>query len=207
MLERDCPPPAAWRLPPLILHPFADASGAGKLVESSRASLMLQGLLPWGKLSEEELERRLLEGRYYELRMLFYVGRDLMRWIEQCTEFAGTREELHARRLGFACFAQLLVETPPPAVVRKLEAWGVIDYKAIFRRAIGLNCVFGESPEWEQLSPAFILDYYQYADQLYRCRLNAEASKLSCDLQFDFELYASGEYARLLEEEWGQQEA
>ena len=33
-------------LPPLILHPFADAGGPDKLVESSRASLMLQGLLP-----------------------------------------------------------------------------------------------------------------------------------------------------------------
>ena len=73
----------AWMLPPLILHPFSDSSGPSRLVESSRASLMLQGLLPSGELSVEELELRLLDGRYCELRMLFYVGRDLMRWIEQ----------------------------------------------------------------------------------------------------------------------------
>ena len=39
----------ARKLPPLILHPFADAGGPEKLVESSRASLVLQGLLPAGE--------------------------------------------------------------------------------------------------------------------------------------------------------------
>jgi hypothetical protein len=57
-------------LPPLILHPFADAAGPDKLVESSRASLMLQGLLPTGERSAEELDRALLDGRYCEIRML-----------------------------------------------------------------------------------------------------------------------------------------
>jgi hypothetical protein len=70
----------------LILHPFADAAGPDKLVESSRASLMLQGLLPSGERSTDELDRALLEGRYCEIRMLFYVGKDLLRWIDQCLE-------------------------------------------------------------------------------------------------------------------------
>src|SRR5262245_16320951 len=83
-----------WTLPPLILHPFSDSSGPGRLVESSRASLMLQGLLPTGELSTDELERRLLDGRYCEIRMLFYVGRDLMRWIEQCQEYVDSNHEL-----------------------------------------------------------------------------------------------------------------
>src|ERR1700693_6650335 len=80
-------------LPPLILHPFADASGPGKLVESSRASLKLQGLLPAGESSREDLDRALLDGRYSELRMLFYVGKDLARWIDQCLEFAERNRE------------------------------------------------------------------------------------------------------------------
>src|ERR1700691_2911438 len=75
-------------LPPLILHPFADAGGPSKLVESSRANLKLQGLLPQGEASREDLDRALLEGRFSELRMLFYVGKDLARWIDQCLEFA-----------------------------------------------------------------------------------------------------------------------
>src|SRR5882757_946764 len=74
------------KLPPLILHPFADAGGPDKLVESSRASLMLQGLLPSGERSQVDLDRALLDGRFCEIRMLYYVGKDLVRWIEQCME-------------------------------------------------------------------------------------------------------------------------
>src|ERR1700691_2969546 len=74
------------KLPPLILHPFADAAGPAKLVERSRASLMLQGLLPSGERSTDELDQSLLEGRYCEIRLLFYVGKDLVRWIEQSLE-------------------------------------------------------------------------------------------------------------------------
>ena len=44
-----------WDLPPLILHPFSDERGPNKLVESSRASLMMQGLLPSGHLTPEQL--------------------------------------------------------------------------------------------------------------------------------------------------------
>src|SRR5579863_5505375 len=77
---------ATQKLPPLILHPFADAAGPDKLVESSRASLMLQGLLPSGERSTDDLDKSLLEGRYCEIRMLFYVGKDLTRWIDQSLE-------------------------------------------------------------------------------------------------------------------------
>ena len=85
---------AAHKLPPLILHPFADQSGPGKLVESSRASLMLQGLLPSGQQSPEDLERALLEGRYQEVRMLFYVGKDILRWVGQCMDHVNRYPEL-----------------------------------------------------------------------------------------------------------------
>ena len=87
-------------LPPLILHPFADAGGPDKLVESSRASLMLQGLLPSGERSTEELDRALIDGRYCEIRMLFYVGKDLVRWIEQCLDHI--EPSTGARRLGYS---------------------------------------------------------------------------------------------------------
>src|SRR6185369_2307259 len=87
---------AARKLPPLILHPFADQSGPHKVVESSRASLMLQGLLPTGEQTSEDLERTLLEGRYQEVRMLFYVGKDILRWIGQCIEHVNRYPELQA---------------------------------------------------------------------------------------------------------------
>lgn len=192
-----------WMLPPLILHPFSDPSGPGTLVESSRASLMLQGLLPQGELSVEELDQRLLDGRYCELRMLFYVGRDLIRWIEQCVEHAATDDELRGRGYKFQTFAAFLVEHPPSRVVSKLKQWGVADYKAIFQRAIGLNCVMAEAPEREQLSPEFVRHYYRYADHMFLCRQHSTVFPELPAQEFDFELFASGEYARILEKEWG----
>jgi hypothetical protein len=45
----------------LILHPFAEAGGRGKLEESQRASLMIQGLLPSGERSGDDLNRALLD--------------------------------------------------------------------------------------------------------------------------------------------------
>ena len=66
-------------MPPLILHPFAEANDPGKLMESSRAGMALEGLLPEDGKSRVQLDRALIEGRYCELRMLFYVGRDLTR--------------------------------------------------------------------------------------------------------------------------------
>ena len=89
----------ARNLPPLILHPFADAGGPEKLVESSRASLVLQGLLPAGERNAQDIERTLLDGRFCEIRMLFYVGKDLLRWIDQCMEFVERSPELSRKSL------------------------------------------------------------------------------------------------------------
>lgn len=194
-------------LPPLILHPFSDASGPGRLVESSRASLMLQGLLPAGELSVEELERRLLDGRFCELRMLFYVGRDVGRWIDQCLEYATSHPVLRERNCRFQTFAALLIDSTPPRVAAKLKQWGVADYRAIFQRAIGLNCLLAEVPSRDFLADEFVRNYYRYADNLYLSRLHATAFDDLPAGQFEFELFASGEYTRMLERQWEDQEA
>src|SRR5262245_55855740 len=96
-------------LPPLILHPFASAGGPDKLVESSRASLMLQGLLPSGERTTEELDLALLEGRFSEIVMLFYVGKDLVRWIDQCLEYTDRQADLRESSLRYQSFAAYLV--------------------------------------------------------------------------------------------------
>jgi hypothetical protein len=189
-------------LPPLILHPFSDSSGPGRLVESSRASLMLQGLLPHGELSTSELERRLLEGRYCEIRMLFYVGRDLVRWVDQCMDQAAADPEMAKANYVYQSFATYLVDHTPANVVTKLKAWGVADYKAIFMRAIGLNCLFTQVPEREILSDEFIRHYYRYADHIYFCRQQAAVYPQIEAGAFEFDLYASGEYTRMLEKQW-----
>jgi hypothetical protein len=192
----------AKMLPPLILHPFADAAGPDKLVESSRASLMLQGLLPTGERSTEELDLALLEGRYCEIRMLFYVGKDLLRWIEQCMEHVNRQPDLINAGIRPQSFAAYLINHTPPTVQSKLRKWGVADYKAIFTRALGLNAVLGEVPERGVLSDDFVRNYYRYADQMFACRQGQTKFADIGPMGFDFEIFASGEYSRKLEREW-----
>src|SRR5579871_6938584 len=117
--------PAVFSLPPLILHPFADPAAPNRLVSSSRASLALQGLLPAGENSREDLDRMLLEGRYSEMRMLYYVGKDLLRWIDQCLEFVDHNQNLVPEGIRFQSFATLLVDQSPEKVREKLRKWGV----------------------------------------------------------------------------------
>jgi hypothetical protein len=165
---------------------------------------MLQGLLPSGERTTEELDQALLEGRYSEILMLFYVGKDLVRWIDQCLECVERDAELRQKGIRYQSFAALLVHQTPAAVRAKLRRWGVADYRAIFTRALGLNVMFANAPERSTLSGEFIRNYYRYAGQLFACRQNQIAFLGLEDLGFEFEIYASGEYARLLEREWAE---
>lgn len=202
MEEAKLPAGQVWDLPPVILHPFSDPGGPDKLVESSRAHLMLQGMLPTGELTQEEILQRLLSGRLCELRMLYYVGKDLERWLEQCAELVARDSVLREAGITAAAFTQLLIENPPGDVREKLTKWGVADYKAIFSRALGLNAIFNKAPDQEWLAPHFIQYYYRYADQMFQCRQGMEPFKTLAPWNFRFELFASGEYSRMLEREW-----
>lgn len=202
MEPANLPQGRMWDLPPVILHPFSDPQGPDKLVESSRAHLMLQGLLPAGELSQGDILQRLLSGRLCEIRMLFYVGKDLERWLEQCTETAQRDDVLRAAGVTSASFVHLLVENAPQAVRDKLTRWGVADYRAIFSRALGINAIFGEAPALDALATSFVRYYYRYADQMFACRQNTEPFLTLDPANFRFDLYASGEYSRMLEREW-----
>jgi hypothetical protein len=191
-----------WELPPLILHPFSDQTGPGKLVQSSRASLMLNGLLPHDESTEDELTRKLIEGRVCEIRMLFFVGKDLLRWIEHCLDFVGSIPELKDSGIREQSFAEFLVQNPPEKVRTKLRGWGVFDYKSIFSRAIGLNAVFCEPPDESRVSPEFVRNYFRYADHMFACRQQIQAFTEITVEKFHFEIFASGEYSRMLEKSW-----
>src|SRR3954469_5861181 len=182
-----------WELPPLILHPFSDHSGPGKLVQSSRASLMLNGLLPQDESSEDELTRKLIEGRVCEIRMLFFVGKDLFRWIAQCLDFVGSVSELKNAGIREQSLAEFLVQSPPESVRAKLRGWGVFDYKSIFSRAIGLNSVFNEPPNELSVSGEFIRNYFRYADHMFACRQQIQPFTEISVMNFHFDIYASGE--------------
>ena len=190
-----------WELPPLILHPFNERMPATALLEHSRAALMLSGVLPDDGSDREELLRRVLAGRYSEIRMLFFLGRDVFRWIEQCVDWASRIPEVPGE-LRPQSFAGLLTARPPQSVKQKLVAWGVADYTAIFTRAIGLNALFSEPPPLECLSADFLQTYHRYADGMFRCFMDTQPHSIIASPGFCFELFASGEYSRLLESQW-----
>jgi hypothetical protein len=164
---------------------------------------MLSGLIPSDGTGPEDLKRRLLCGRYSEVRMLFFLGKDVFRWIEQCCECAARIPELRDVEIRRQSFAGLLTASPPPPVRDKLVRWGVADYVSIFSRSIGLNATFSEPPTFETLAEDFMRHYHRYADYLYRCFMEAQPHLALASANFRFDLYASGEYSRMLETEWG----
>lgn len=192
----------AAQLPPLILHPFSGGTGTDDLVSGSLASLALQGLVS----SEDDkavLLRRMLAGRYQEVRMLLFLGKDIFRWLQQCVEHvAGDSSTSQDTPITEQSFASMVVEQPPEAVREKLERWGVTDRRAIFSRAIGIHSLFEEPPPAQSLSAIFLKNYHRYADHAYICYLHAQGFRQIDPAGFTFELYASEEYARILSDGW-----
>ncbi len=199
---------APAHLPPLILHPFGGGGSTDELLEGSRASLALQGLIDSSQ-KETELFRRIMLGRYQEIRMLLFLGKDIHRWMQQCVDFverAGDPRvwvsERGSERVSEQSFAALVVEDPPPGVQTKLERWGVSDRRAVFSRAIGINSLFNAPPPAETLSATFLKNYHRYADHAYICFQHLKPFPVLDPGRFDFQLYASEEYARLLSDQW-----
>jgi len=197
---------AVWELPPLILHPFSERISPAALLDNSKAALMLAGLADRDGTAEEVLRSRVLAGRYAEFRMLFFIGKDVMRWLEQCVDWASRVPELATAGVRRQSFARLLTICPPEEVSEKLARWGVTDYLAIFCRAIGFISLFSEPPPPEILSPDFLFDYHRYGDLLYQGFMEAETHSTITTRNFRFGLFASGEYSRMLEAGWEKQE-
>jgi hypothetical protein len=193
-----------WTLPPLILHPFNERVPPSALLENSKAALMLSGLIPSDGSDPGELKLRLLAGRYSEIRMLFYLGKDVFRWMDQCVEFAERIPELVDSGICRQSFSGLLTANAPDAVREKLIRWGVSDYVAIFSRAIGLNALFIDPPPVTCLGEEFLRNYHRYADAMYQTYQQSQVHRVVAPRNFMFDLYASGEYSRLLETEWGE---
>ena len=203
MPAHTIPTDRVWVLPPLILHPVSEPAAQDKLAQGSRARLVLNGLLPDEGLPKEDWTRRLLDCRYCEVRILFYLGKDLARWTEQCAEIAERDSELRDAGVCEASFARLLVEDPPQAVVEKMVRWGVPDYKAAFRQAQGLSMLFQSLPVQEVLAGEFLRNYRRYAEAVYEASRQANGCTAIENPSFRFEMYASAEYVRLLEAQWG----
>jgi hypothetical protein len=188
------------QLPPLILHPFGGGDGTADLVDGSLASLALDGLVDSPE-EESALTRRMLAGRYQEIRMLLFLGKDIFRWMQQCVEHLRGSDAAD-ERIVEQSFAALVVENPPVTVGRKLEGWGVTDRRAVFSRAIGIHSIFESPPPVSSLAPIFLKNYHRYADHAYICYQHSRAFLPLDGVSCQFEVYASEEYSRLLSEGW-----
>jgi len=187
-------------LPPLILHPFGGDSGTAQLLEGSRAAIALQQ----ASLSNPQyadIQQRVILGRYQEVRMLLFPGKDIFRWIDQCMDQMERSGNI-GLRINAQCFSALIVDSPPEPVRKKLEDWGVSDRRAVFSRAIGIRCLFEEPPDIDMLSPMFLEHYHRFADYSYICFQQMKPWQPMDGASFDFPIYASEEYSRLLSEQW-----
>src|SRR5437762_9737495 len=97
-----------WELPPLILHPFNEKMPPSELLENSKAALMLSGLIPIDQSDPADLKRKVLSGRYAEIRMLYFLGKDVFRWIEQCAEHMARVPELAGAEIQAQSFAGMI---------------------------------------------------------------------------------------------------
>jgi len=124
--------------------------------------------------------------------MLYYVGKDLLRWIDQSMEFAASNASL-CPRVSSGRASRALVQDAPPTVEAKLRngAWRTT---VIFARAIGLNCMFAEAPPINVLAGEFVRNYFRYADQLFASYQSQTSFTRLTASDFQFELYSSGEY-------------
>jgi hypothetical protein len=134
--------------------------------------------------------------------MLYFLGKDIFRWMDQCEEIVSKVDILKTLGIRTQSFAAMLVDAPPKAVTEKLTGWGVSDQRSIFSRAIGLRSVFEELPSMELLSPLFLRNYHRYSDSLYACYQRLGPFTVINSENFPFELYGSEEYSRLLSDQF-----
>lgn len=178
-----------WELPPLILHPFGGAVEASASLDSIKLSLYTAGMDEPGQEKEP-----LLHARHAEFRMLCLAGKDVMRWIAQSMDFTAREPALADCGIQPQSFADLLVNHTPAGVAARFRKWGVVDYRHVLSRAIGVNAVFAGPPDWGVVSGEFLENYYSYADILFACYQNLTAFTPLRPESFDFELYTSDEY-------------
>jgi hypothetical protein len=187
-----------WELPPVILHPFNNGADAGAILTSIRLSLSADILHAPGD-DRAEARERLLQGKYCEFRMLCFLGRDLKRWISQCTDFVLRDTLLANTGIREQSFSDLLVKRTPASVVTRFESWAVVDYHRILRRAIGIAAIFPYPPEYALLTTEFLENCGAFADILFACYQELSSFRALDPEQFRFALYTSSEYISAIE--------
>jgi hypothetical protein len=187
-----------WELPPVILHPFNNGADANAILASIRLSLS-EDILHARNGDLADARQRLLHGKYCEFRMLCFIGRDIKRWMLQCTDFVLRDAVLANTGIREQSFADLLVKRTPPSVVARFESWGVVDYHRILRRAIGIGAIFPYPPEYSLLTTDFLENCGAFGDILFACYQELTSFRALDPEQFRFALYTSSEYISTME--------
>ena len=109
-------------------------------------------------------------------------------------------------------FAMYLAGTPfAEWDARKLNAGGALLTMAVLAVSgasdAGLTAAYRRHGDlgaaaFDLLGEEFLRNYHRYADSLYRCFMDLEPQQTLDPSRFRFELYASGEYSRMLESQW-----
>jgi hypothetical protein len=68
---------------------------------------------------------------------------------------------------------------------------------------VGLQALFTQPPPFEILRGEFLSSYHRYADALFCSYLESRPHRTISPGQFPFDLYASGDYTKMLETQWG----
>jgi hypothetical protein len=187
-----------WELPPVILHPFNNGADANAILASIRLSLS-EDILHARNGDLADARQRLLHGKYCEFRMLCFIGRDIKRWMLQCTDFVLRDAVLANTGIREQSFADLLVKRTPPSVVARFESWGVVDYHRILRRAIGIGAIIPYPPEYSLLTTDFLENCGAFGDILFACYQELTSFRALDPEQFSFALYTSSEYISAME--------
>ena len=75
----------------------------------------------------------------------------------------------------------------------------ILIYSRAFPPVVGGMCRL-----MEMLAEEFVRNYYRYADQIFQGHQSQTPHADLNGMGFDFEIYASSEYSRMLEREWNQ---
>ena len=177
----------SWELPPLVLHPFSRGVDNAAVLASGIPEV-------W-----DTAKRNMLLAKYCEFRMLCFVGKDLMRWIKQCADFASRDALLAQTGVREQSFSDFVVNRTPPNVAARFRNWGVADYVHILSRSIGLNAVFPNPPEYTAVTEEFLEGVCTYADGLFTCYQNLKPFTHLDPERFSLLLYTSDEYVNTLE--------
>ena len=187
------------QLPPLILHPFSGGNGVDDLLEGSRASLALQGLL---ESSEEEASsiaaccraviRKCACSCFWARN--FPLAAAVRGVCQRPLGFRSARHRTELCRAGGGRSAR--------SGALQAGKMGCNGSPRRFLRAIGLHSLFQDPPPADSLSPIFLKNYHRFADHAYICFQHLEAFLPLDARRFEFEIYASEEYARILSDQW-----